>query len=77
VSSEERLTPSSLNCTPETPTLSEAEAERVTVPVTIEPGEVSVIVGRVVSPVGTAVNVVNVELVEVPVFPDASFETIA
>src|SRR5437870_10541784 len=38
VSSAPRLTPSSLNCTPATPTLSEAEAETVTAaPETVAP----------------------------------------
>src|SRR5437867_11493958 len=51
VTSAPRLTPSSLNCTPTTPTLSVALAETVTVPATVEPvaGAVSATVGGVVS----------------------------
>src|SRR3989442_15936413 len=37
VTSAPRLAPSSLNCTPTTPTLSEALAETVTVPATVAP----------------------------------------
>ena len=53
VSSAPRLTPSSLNCTPTTPTLSVAVAETVTaVPDTVAPlaGAVIATVGGVVSP---------------------------
>ena len=51
VSSLPRFAPSSLNCTPETPTLSEAEAATVTVPLTVLPaeGEVTETEGGVVS----------------------------
>ena len=51
VSSAPRFTPSSRNCTPTTPTLSEALAETVTVPVTVAPlaGAVIETVGAVVS----------------------------
>lgn len=51
VSSLPRLTPSSLNWTPATPTLSEAEALRETEPLTVEPldGEVTETEGAVVS----------------------------
>ena len=51
VSSEPMLFPSALNCTPETPTLSEAVAESVTVPETDAPlaGEVIETDGRMVS----------------------------
>src|SRR5437899_3356374 len=51
VSSAPRLAPSSLNCTPTTPALSEALAETVTVPETIAPevGAVIETVGGVVS----------------------------
>src|SRR5207253_918899 len=51
VISEPRLTPSSLNCTPTTLTLSEAMAETVTVPETVAPfaGAVIATVGVVVS----------------------------
>lgn len=54
VSSVPRFVPSSLNCTPATPTLSEAEAERVTVLETIAPdaGAVRDTVGGVVSGMG-------------------------
>ena len=56
VSSAPRLTPSSLNCTPATPTLSDADAETVTVvPETVAPlaGAVNETAGSVVS--GTVV----------------------
>ena len=43
LSSPPRFTPSSLNCTPATPMLSPAVAERVTVPVTVEPEDGDVI----------------------------------
>ena len=51
VSSAPRLAPSSWNCTPTTPTLSEAVAETVTVPETVAPelGDVTLTVGAVVS----------------------------
>ena len=51
MSSAPRLAPSSLNWTPATPTLSEAEAEIVIVPETVEPlaGEVMEIDGASVS----------------------------
>ena len=46
------FTPSNLNCTPTTPTLSEADAVTFTAPVTVPPvGEVIETVGAVVSPV--------------------------
>ena len=53
VSSAPRLFPSSRNCTPATPTLSDAFADTVTEPDTVEPGvgAVSDTVGGVVSPV--------------------------
>src|SRR2546426_345457 len=52
VFSAPRLTPSSLNCTPATATLSEAVAETVTAPLSMAPavGVVSDTVGAVVSP---------------------------
>ena len=48
------VAPSTLNCTPATPTLSEAVAVRVTVPDTVAPlaGAVRLTVGAVVSPPG-------------------------
>ena len=51
VSSAPTLAPSTLNCTPTTPTLSDALAERVTFPETVAPpaGAVSETVGLVVS----------------------------
>src|SRR3989475_7025235 len=51
VSSAPRLAPSSLNCTPATPTLSVALAETVTVPATVAPAAGAVIdtVGGMVS----------------------------
>src|SRR5213594_3478928 len=65
VTSAPTLTPSSLNCTPTTPTLSVALAETVTVPATVAPSAGAVIetVGGVVSPRGAAV--VNVTSVDV------------
>src|SRR3990167_8328475 len=52
VSSAPTLAPSTLNCTPTTPTLSDALAEMVTVPETVAPsaGAVRETVGLVVSP---------------------------
>ena len=57
VSSAPRLTPSSLNWTPATPTLSDAFAETPTVPETVAPpaGAVMATVGGAVSPVTMAV----------------------
>ena len=54
VSSEPRLAPSRRNRTPETPTLSAAEADTVTVPVSVAPsrGEATDTDGAVVSPEG-------------------------
>src|SRR5439155_21030177 len=51
VSSTPRIAPSSLNCTPTTPTLSVARAATVTVPANVAPalGEVRLTVGDVVS----------------------------
>src|SRR5438128_1534497 len=51
VSSVPRLAPSSLNCTPTTPTLSEAVAETVTVPETVAP-----LAGAVIATVGVVVS---------------------
>jgi hypothetical protein len=53
VSSATQLAPSTLNCTPRTPRLSEAEAEAETVPETVAPGAgtLSDTVGGVVSDV--------------------------
>src|SRR6185295_5099126 len=67
-SSAPRLTPSTLNCTPATPTLSEAEAETVTaLPETVAPsaGAVKETVGRVESGVAT-VNVKSPATVALP-----------
>ena len=54
MSSAPRLAPSSLNCTPVTPTLSDAFAETAIVPLTFEPaaGAVSATAGAVVSGAG-------------------------
>jgi hypothetical protein len=54
VSSAPKLEPPTLNCTPATPTLSEAEADTVMVPETVAPllGEDMLTVGGVVSPEG-------------------------
>ena len=59
VSSAPRLMPSSLNCTPATPTLSAAVAETVTAPLSVAPasGAVSATVGGIVSPGGGGGNV--------------------
>ena len=59
VSSVPRLVPSSWNCTPATPTLSEAPAVTLTVPETVSPlaGDVRLTVGGVVSGGGVAVTV--------------------
>src|SRR5712691_11911978 len=67
VSSAPRLPPSSLNWTPTTPTLSEALAETVMVPETVNPGAgaVRATVGGVVS--GTALETVTLTGVEVAV----------
>ena len=56
VSSAPRFAPSRRNCTPATPTLSEALADTVTVPVTVAPsaGAVTPTVGAVVSAVAAA-----------------------
>src|SRR5205809_44567 len=56
VASTPRLAPSSLNCTPTTPTLSEALAVTVTLPATVAPAVGAVIetVGRVLSPAATS-----------------------
>ena len=61
VSSEQRFTPSSLNWTPATATLSEAFAETVTVPVVV-----ALFAGAVIETVGAVVSAVTVA--------EASFE---
>src|SRR5437867_1629182 len=68
VSSAPRLTPSSLNCTPTTPTLSVALAETVTVPATVAPAAGAVIdtVGGVVSGSGAVVNVTSADMARFP-----------
>ena len=70
VSSAPSWVPSSLNCTPVTPTLSEAVAVRVTVPDTVAPaaGAVRLTVGAGVSGLLT----VTVTTDEVVVLPAAS-----
>ena len=62
-----------MNCTPTTPTLSEAVAVRVTVPDTVAPlaGAVKLTVGAVVSGLST----VTVTVVEVVMLPAASRAT--
>src|SRR5439155_10273794 len=67
VTSAPRLAPSSLNCTPRTPTLSVALAETVIVPATEAPA-----VGAVSETVGGALSTVTVTTAEVAVFPAAS-----
>src|SRR5436190_1920837 len=74
VSSAPKFAPSTLNCTPATPTLSEALAVTVTaVPATVAPpaGAVTVTVGAVVSPLLT----VTVTAADVAVLPAASRAT--
>ena len=70
VTSAPRLDPSSLNCTPTTPTLSEAEAETVMVPLIDRPA-----VGAVSETVGGALSTVTLTAAEVAVFPAASRAT--
>jgi hypothetical protein len=67
------LAPFNLNCTPLTPTPSEAAADTVTVPETVVPaaGAVSATAGAVVS---GAVAVVNVKRGDVDWRPDPSLE---
>src|SRR5437867_3634060 len=70
VSSVPSRAPSSLNCTPATPTLSVAFAVTVTTPETVAAGA-----GAVIETVGGVVSsVVNEQLVEVAPFPAASFD---
>src|SRR6266853_2066750 len=70
VSSAPRLAPSILNCTPTTPTLSEALAVTLVVPETVAPeaGDVTLIVGGVVSDGGAlaTVTVIGAEVVRLP-----------
>src|SRR5207249_3606194 len=70
-----RFTPSTLNCTPRTPTLSVALAETVTVPVTESPatGAVMETAGGVVS--GTGLLTVTLTAAEVATLPAASRAT--
>src|SRR6187549_899085 len=79
VSSAPRLPPSILNCTPTTPTLSEAFAAMVTDPETVAPaaGLVRSTVGAVVSPVGGGDDEFDTVTVrcEVELFPAASRAT--
>jgi hypothetical protein len=75
VSSLPRLVPSNLNCTPTTPILSEAVAETVVEPETMEPevGAVMEMEGIVVS--ATILFTVTITLEEVILFPAASLAT--
>src|SRR2546427_8031550 len=68
VTSAPRLAPSSLNCTPTTPTLSVALAETVIVPATVAPaaGAVSETVGGVVSGGARVVKVISPETARLP-----------
>src|SRR5947209_15935339 len=69
VTSAPRFAPSSLNCTPTTPTLSVALAETVTVPETVEPaaGAVMETVGGVLSvPPRSVVNVKSADVARLP-----------
>ncbi len=71
VSSAPRLTPSSRNCTPATPMLSDALAETTIVPVTVEP-----LAGAVMAAVGNTVSgTVTVTTLEVATLPAASRAT--
>src|SRR5437762_1743429 len=70
VTSAPRLTPSSLNCTPTTPTLSVALTETVIVPVTVEPAA-----GALIETVGGALSTATLTAAEVAVFPAASRAT--
>ena len=72
VTSAPRLAPSSMNCTPTTPTLSVALAEIVTVPATVAPlaGAVKETAGGVLS-----LKTVTVTLLDVAVFRAASRAT--
>src|SRR6185436_1289671 len=74
VSSAPRLAPSSLNCTPTTPMLSEAVAETASV----VPDTVAPLAGAVIATVGSVVSAlltVTVTFVAVAVFPAASRAT--
>src|SRR5437899_6851383 len=66
-----RFWPSSLNCTPTTPTLSEAVAETVVVPETVEPerGEVMLTVGGVVSEGGPLERLTPTPAASIPPVP--------
>src|SRR2546427_1509436 len=68
VTSAPRFAPSSLNCTPTTPTLSVALAETVIVPATVAPaaGAVSETVGGVVSGGARVVKVTSPETARLP-----------
>src|SRR3989454_2930866 len=72
VTSAPRLAPSSMNCTPTTPTLSVALAEIVTVPATVAP-----LAGAVKQPAGGVLSIktVTVTLLDVAVFRAASRAT--
>src|SRR5438552_2324842 len=70
VTSAPRFTPSSLNCTPTTPTLSVASADTVTVPTTEAPG-----VGEEMETVGGLLSTVTLIAAAVAVFPAASRAT--
>src|SRR3989442_1703901 len=68
VTSAPRFAPSSLNCTPTTPTLSVALTETVIVPATVAPaaGAVSETVGGVVSGGARVVKVISPETARLP-----------
>src|SRR5207245_3261116 len=68
VTSAPRLAPSSLNCTPTTPTLSVALADTVTVPAMVAPADGAVIetVGGVVSGGAAVVNVTSADVARLP-----------
>src|SRR5947199_4925930 len=68
VTSAPRFAPSSLNCTPTTPTLSVALAETETVPAMVAPADGAVIetVGGVVSGGAAVVNVTSADVARLP-----------
>ena len=75
MSSAPTLNPLTLNCTPTTPTLSDAVAESVTNPETVEPasGDITVAVGGVVSVVAP-VPITSFPVAYAPMFTEAPVE---
>jgi hypothetical protein len=68
VSADPRSTPSSVNCTLVTPTLSEADADTVTVPLTVAPelGALRLTLGSVLSALLLTVTVRDPDVVTLP-----------